>query len=169
MFNSENIQEISKSQIKREFHALHDLGRELVDLPARSLQRIPLSDSIRAEILSAKDFKMGALKRQLKHIGSMMRDEDTDAIRNALQALRQPHQQEVQAFHEIEGWRDSLLAGDDNVLDQLSERFANIDHQYLRQLLRNAKKEKAMNKPPKSARALFQYLKELVSTETGWS
>lgn len=166
MQETEDSLETSKSQIKRELRALHDLGRELLELPPKNLQRMPLSDAIREEILAAKDLKMGALKRQMKHIGAMMREEDADAIRDALLALRKPQQQEVAVFHQIETWRDLLLAGDENVLDELTGHFADIDHQYLRQLVRNAKKEQAMNKPPKSARALFQYLKDLASIQT---
>jgi ribosome-associated protein len=161
MFDVEDIPEKSKSQIKRELLALQHLGRELVELSARALQKIPLSDPIRQEILSAKTMKMGALQRQIKHIGSMIRDEDVDRIHAALLELRQPQLQAVQAFHEIESWRDALLAGDEKILDQLSMRFTNIDHQHLRQLIRNASKEQRLNKSPKSARALFQYLMNL--------
>jgi len=161
MFDVEDISEKSKSQIKRELLALQHLGRELVELPAKALQKIPLSDPIRQEILAAKNMKMGALQRQIKHIGAMMQDEDADRIRVALLALRQPHQQAIQVFHEVERWRDALLAGDEHILDQLSIRFPNIDHQHLRQLIRNASKEQRLNKSPRSARALFQYLKDL--------
>ena len=65
------------------------------------------------------------------------------------------------AFHRLEQWRDQLLAGDNAVLDTLLNEFDVVDFQYLRQLVRNAAKEKKNNKPPKSARLLFQYLKEL--------
>ena len=39
------------------------------------------------------------------------------------------------------------------------------DRQQLRSLIRNAKKEKEGNKPPKSARLIFQYLRELAENE----
>ncbi|TPC95485.1 DUF615 domain-containing protein, partial [Escherichia coli] len=39
------------------------------------------------------------------------------------------------------------------------------DRQQLRTLIRNAKKEKEGNKPPKSARQIFQYLRELAENE----
>jgi len=97
----------------------------------------------------------------LKHIGKLIRAEDAAAIQVALAALNKPHEEEVTIFHEVESWRDRLLAGDDVVLDELSQRFADLDRQHLGQLVRNAKKEVALARPPKSSRALFQYLKGL--------
>ena len=43
--------------------------------------------------------------------------------------------------------------------------WPDADRQQLRTLIRNAKKEKEGNKPPKSARQIFQYLRELAENE----
>jgi ribosome-associated protein len=161
MSDIEHIQPKSKSQVKRDLLALHDLGRELVDLSSKALHQLPLSDDIRRSIIEAKHLKMEALRRQLKHIGKLMLDEDAEAIHKGLATLRQPHKKEVSEFHEVESWRDKLLAGDDELLAELCGRFSQIDRQHLRQLMRNAKKEQALGKGPKSARALFRYLKDL--------
>jgi ribosome-associated protein len=163
MHDSEENEKKSKSQIKREFLALRDLGRELVELPDKALHQLPLSESFREAILATRQLKMEALRRQLKHIGKLLRDEDIDAIQIALENLRKPHGMEIKAFHEVESWRDALLKGDDKLLEDLCERFEKLDRQYIRQLLRNAKKEQLANKPPKSARILFRHLKELMT------
>lgn len=151
----------SKSQVKRDLQELRDLGQELVGLSKKGLVSLPLTEDLLSAVLEAKYLKMEALRRQLKHIGKLMRDEDADAIRDALAKLRRPHEKEVTDFHETETWRDKLLAGDDSVLVELGERFPDLERQHVRQLVRNAKKEVAMTKPPKSARALFRYLKEI--------
>lgn len=151
----------SKSQIKREMLALRDLGVQLVDLPKSTLKKIPMSDTLREAVTAAKGFKKEALRRQLQYIGSVMRSEDAEVIRQTLESLARPHQEEVSAFHEIEQWRDALVGGNDELLTDLMSRLQNIDHQHLRQLVRNARRELQMNKPPKAARALFQYLKEM--------
>ncbi len=39
--------------------------------------------------------------------------------------------------------------------------FPKIDRGHLSQLIRNARKEAELNKPPKSARALFRFLRDL--------
>jgi len=158
-------EEKSKSQVKRELEALKDLGRELLDLPVRLLQQIPLDETTHSAIVDAKGMKKGAMKRQLRYIGGLLKDEDATAIRQLLDGLRQPHRQQVHAHHEIEQWRDALIAGEGAVLSELADRFFDLDRQHLMQLVRNAKKELAMEKPPKSARLIFQYLKDLQAQE----
>jgi len=153
----------SKSQIKREMHGLQALGKQLVELSPRQLVDIPLSDKIRDAIVAARSFKHGAIRRQLQYIGSLMPKEDEDAIRTMLYKLQQPHKDEVKAFHELGQWRDQLLLGDLDLLNELANKFVNFDRQHIRQLIRNAKKEQEMNKPPKSARLLFKYLTQMQS------
>ncbi len=152
---------ISKSSIKRDMQALRDLGKELVDQTPATLKKIPISEDLLENLLQAKKFSKKALKRQLQHIGVLMRDEDAEAIRKALDRIYKPKKEEVKAFHATEKWRDGLIAGEEGLLNEITGRFENIDHQYLNQLIRNAKKEKEKNKSPKSSRALFQYLQEL--------
>ncbi len=151
----------SKSQIKRELHALQALGKELVELPVKQLTDLPISELLREAVLSAKTMKHGAIRRQLQYIGSLMPKEDEAAIRNALHKLQQPHKEGVQAFHKTEQWRDKLLQGDQVLLEELANSYTNFDRQHVRQLIRNAKKEQDQNKPPKSTRLLFQYLTEM--------
>lgn len=160
MHDNDNDDEKSKSQIKREFHELHALGKQLVDLPGKQLQKMPLSESLREAVLEAKTFSRGALQRQLRYIAGLLPREDIDAIRLALDKLLQPGRDQARAFHRIEQWRDKLIAGDDALLDELVHGFG-ADRQHLRQLVRNAQKEREQNKPPRSARMLFQYLTEI--------
>lgn len=156
--------EKSKTQIKREVLELKDLGKQLVELPEKALQKLPLSESFREAILDARRFSRGALQRQLRFIAGMVPGEDVDAIRKALEELRQPHHRQVREFQQLEQWRDRLLAGDEDLLNELAQRFPQADRQHLRQLTRNALREREQHKPPKSARALFQYLSELNSS-----
>ena len=153
----------SKSQIKREMHELQVLGKKLVELPDKQLGHVPISDKLREAIISAKSMKLTALKRQVKYIGGLMPDEDSEAIRSALEKLKQPHRKEVEAFHEVEQWRDRLLQGDDMLLDELVNKYKSLERQRVCQLIRNAKKEQTLHKPPKSARLLFKYLADIKS------
>jgi len=141
--------------------ALRDLGQRLVEMPAAQLEKVPLSESLREAVVLAKRLKREALRRQLQHIGVLMRAEESEVILKTLERLDQPHREEVKALHEIEQWRDELIAGDTTRLTDLLSRYETADRQYLRQLVRNAQKEREQNRAPKSARALFQYLSEL--------
>ncbi len=151
----------SKSQIKREMQALRDLGKALTELSAASLDRLSLPERLHRAVVAAKGFKREALRRQIQHIGVLLRDEDSEQIRQALEAQAKPHREAVQAFHQIEQWRDALIAGDTGLLEELIVRFPEVDRQHLRQLIRNAQKERDAGKSPKSARLLFQYLSNL--------
>ena len=152
----------SKSQIKRELRELQALGKQLVELPQKQLVDIPVSDKLRDAVVDAKILRHGAIRRQLQYIGKLMVKEDEASIRSALYKLQQPNRDEVNAFREVEQWRDQLLRDDYDLLDELTNRFTNFDRQHIRQLIRNAKKEQELNKPPKSARLLFKYLTEML-------
>ncbi len=156
---------ISKTRVKKEMQALRDLGKALVPLTPAQLDKIPISAPLLDAILDAKRFKNKALKRQIQYIGVLLREEDADAIRDALTQLHKPHKHDVKAFHEIEKWRDGLITGEEGMLDKLFARFPHLDRQHINQLIRNTRKERELNKPPKAARALFRYLRELAQEE----
>jgi ribosome-associated protein len=111
-------------------------------------------------VVSAKKMKKAALQRQFRFISSIMDEEDVDTIQLELKQLALPQQKEVEALHQLENWRDQLIAGDNDLIEQLVTEIE-ADRQHIRQLVRNANKEAQQNKPPKSSRLLFQYLKEL--------
>ncbi len=151
----------SKSQVKRELQELQVLGKQLSELPNKQLSTIPVSDKLREAIVSVKSMTHGAQARQLKFIGKLIKNEDVESILTALKKSKQPHTDEVNQFHEIEQWRDQLLEGDQNLLNELANKFEQFERQYVSQLIRNAKKERERNKPPKSPRLLFKYLTTL--------
>ena len=150
----------NKTKIKREMLALRKLGKVLIKIPTHQLQPLPISDLVKQEITKAKGFKKEALRRQIIFIEKLMRSEDAEAIELALLNITQPKQEDTDAFHEIEEWRDKLIAGDNKLLEELLNRFDTMERQYVRQLIRNANKELAQKKTPKSSRLLFKYLKE---------
>ena len=150
----------NKTQLKRDMKVLHGLGRELVELAQNKLDNVTLSERMYDAIVSGKKMKKSALQRQFRFISSIMEEEDVDTILLELKQLAQPQQKEVEEFHQIEDWRDQLISGDNNLLEQLVTEI-DADRQQMRQLIRNADKENQQNKPPKSSRLLFHYLKEL--------
>ena len=153
--------EKSRSQIKREFRALKELGIQLAGLSKGQLRAIPLSDETRDALLAAKGMTRRALQRQLRHLISLLAEDEVDTIRAALSGALQPHADEVAALHEAEDWRDRLLSADQGQLAALVERYPECDRTHVGQLVRNAKKEGERGKPPKSARQLFRYLRQL--------
>lgn len=150
----------SKSQRKREANALQDMGKALVDLSKDRLEKMDLPDALRAEVLEAKRITShGAIRRQMQLIGKLMRDVDAEAIAEQLAEIRGESNAAKAAFHALEQWRDRLLKDDQAATEWLA-RHPDTDAQQLRQLIRNARREAAENKPPKSSRVLFRMLRE---------
>lgn len=152
---------VSKSEIKRDAEALKRLGAELTDLGKNALDKIPLDDDLRAAIELAQRIKKEGRRRQLQLIGKMLRQRDEEPIRQALDKLKNRHNQQVALFHKLEQLRDCLVENGDDAMQEVLNLWPQADCQQLRSLIRNAKKEKADNKPPKSGRLIFQYLREL--------
>lgn len=150
-----------RAALKLELQASKALVLRMMNMSDALFKKLDIPEKLRDAVVDARKFKGGARKRQLLYTTGLIRHEDPAAISLQIDNLERPIQRQIEEFHEVEQWRDQLLAGDAATLDSLLARFNDIDIQYLRQLVRNAAKEKKNNKPPKSARLLFQYLKEL--------
>jgi len=155
--------EKSKSEVKRELLALKELGKELLKLPIKDLDKLNLSERLYEALLKAQDMQKGALKRQIATVGGLMVHEDYDLIKESIAKIRQEHNGQIKQFHQLELWRDELLTGDNEVMSTLRSEFESFDMQHVRQLVRNANKEAAAEKPPKSSRILFKYLQQCQS------
>lgn len=154
---------VSKSEIKRDAEELKRLGAELADRE-NALDKIPLIPTCATPSNSPSESKEGR-RRQLQLIGKMLRNRDVDPIRQALDKLKNRHNQQVALFHKLEQIRDRLIDDGDDAVAEVLNLWPEADRQQLRSLIRNAKKEKEGNKPPKSARLIFQYLRELAENE----
>jgi ribosome-associated protein len=104
-----------------------------------------------------------ARRRQMQYIGRLMRDVDAEPIRAALALVRGESASETAKLHRLERLRTEFLA-DEKALHEIATLYPAADMQHLRSLRRSALKERELNKPPRSYRAIFQALKEL---ETG--
>ncbi len=155
----------SKSEIKRDAEALKDLGVELIELGKNALERIPLDDDLRAAVELAQRIKKEGRRRQVQLIGKMLRARDPEPIQIALDKLKNRHNQQVALFHKLEQLRDRLIEEGDGAIPDILGLYPAADRQQLRSLVRNAQKEKAANKPPKSYRQIFQYLRELAEDQ----
>ena len=154
--------EISKSQRKREAQELVNLAKEVISMTENRFKKLPLDEHLRSEFEFARSLKPhGARKRQLMTVGKMLRLRDNEALLDAVNNIDQKNRQVNARFHQIEAWRDRLVGGSDQVLSELLEQVANPNVQTLRQLIRNAKKELSLEKPPAAARKLFKVLREM--------
>lgn len=161
----EEIIWVSKSEMKRDMEELQKLGEELVDLKPSVLEKFPLSEDLREAIADAQRFKNEARRRQLQRIGKLMRYEDPEPIQAALDKIRNKHSQLTAVFHKLEALRDRVVEEGDKAIDDVMEMYPEADRQRLRQLARQAAKEKKAGKPAKAYREIFQILKGLNEEE----
>lgn len=157
----EEIILVSKTEMKNDMIALQKLGEELVKLKDSVLNTFPLPEELVTAIKDAQRFKNEARRRQLQYIGRVMRTIDAEPIQLALDKHKSRHSQLTAVFHKLEVVRDDIIEQGDSAINTLLEEYPDADRQKLRQLARQAKKEKEQNKPPKSAREIFQMIRSL--------
>ena len=151
----------SKSQRKRDMHALRDMGERLLDIPQAQLKGLSDTAIVEAVMACKKITKGNARKRQLQYIGKLMRKTDVDEIRTLLDRLDASKGAHVAQFHQLEQWRERLIAEDPAAMEEVFGAFPDMDRQHLRQLVRHAIAERdAAREPPIYFRRLFQFLKE---------
>lgn len=169
----EEIEYVSRTEMKRYMDQLQELGRRITELRPDQQAQVPMDERLRAAVEEmARITSNGAKKRHLNFIGKLMRNEDEDAIREAIERFDSASEAHNQRFHRLERLRDRLL--DENTersqtaLNEILSSYPECDIQHLRTLIRNAVKERAENKPPAAFRKIFQYLRELeeLSSET---
>ena len=152
----------SKTKRKKDMHALQEIGEQLVELDPKKLTEFDLPETLIDAINQARPMqKHGARRRQMQYIGRLMRDIDALPIQQKLDSWHQTSVHQTARLHQLERWRERLLS-DDNALTEFAQKYPQADLQRLRLLIRNAQKEKAAEKPPKSFRLLFQELQGIV-------
>lgn len=154
----------SKSQKKREMHELQDLGERLCALSEDQIRALDITPKLRGAALEAKRISSHeARRRHMQFMGKLVREDvdDAEALRAAMERIDQRRQGRDETFHRLENWRDRLVAGDDDLVEDIVAAHPAADRQRLRTLARNAASEAAAGKPPKAARTLFRYLREL--------
>ena len=154
--------EISKSQRKRDAQELVNLAKTMIAMTENRFKKLPLDEDLRSEVEFARSIKShGARKRQLMTVGKMLRLRDNEALLDAVNNVDQKNRQANARFHFIETWRDRLIEGSDQILTELLEQVPGANVQTLRQMIRNAKKEAQLEKPPSASRKLFKLLREM--------
>ncbi|QWE22964.1 DUF615 domain-containing protein [Polynucleobacter sp. AP-Jannik-300A-C4] len=154
----------SKSELKRQMTERQKLAEVLAALSSDALKTIPLDEAIKAAIAETNKIKsFEAIRRHKQYLGKLMRfldEEELDAIQKRLDAIQGVSKAETGKLHYLESYRDRLIA-DDAAFTKMIEQYPDMDIQNMRTLIRNARKEKEANKPPKAYREIFRVLKDL--------
>ena len=148
----------SKTELKRQMHALQRLGEELVELSPDQFARLDLPDELRDAVEFAHRVKgHEARRRHMQYLGKLMRHADADAIRGAVARVTGESRAAVSLMHRAETWRDRLL-DDDDALTAFIAEHPDAETQWLRSTIRSARREREVQQPPKHARELYRRL-----------
>ena len=157
----------SKTDIKKQMLSLQELGEKLLALKPKQLKQMPLNDNLLNAIDEAGRIKArGAMKRHKQFIGKLMRDIDPEPIIAQFEKIESAHQMLNKTFHHLEVMREELIEGGNESIGKVISEYPTIDKPKLRQLTKNAKKEKEYNAThetdtsSKHSRALFRFLRE---------
>lgn len=108
----------SKSQRKREHHALQALATELSELAENRLLRIELDDATRQDIRLARSMKASSARnRQLRHIARQLQQYDPQVLRSQLAALTQRDHEQVARERQATRLRERVLEHGEAVLE----------------------------------------------------
>jgi len=153
----------SKTQRKKQSHALQSLGERLVELTPPKLALVPLPERLREAVEMAQRTRSHeGRRRQLQYIGRLMREADAEAIAQALAADSEHHRGVVTAMHAAERWRDGLI---DASLDLtvFIDRYPGGAAAPLAALVSSARREREAGKPPRQARLLYRELHRIIA------
>ena len=155
---SDEIEIVSKTQLKRESHDIQKLGKRLVEMSAVQLTKIPLDEPVLEAIELAKKIqnKRSALKRHYQFLGKLLRARDTDPIFEAVRVIEEGNHGHVQKFHQAEMWRDEIIANGNEAIESLVAQQTGADRQKLRQLWRNYSSAKKVERQTQIARLIYK-------------
>ena len=153
----DDIEWVSKSQLKRDSKALQDLGRTLAAYNPQRLATIPLDDALKDAIALAQKLhnKRGAQKRQFQFIGKLLRGMDVAPILEAVDRIENADRYDAIRFRLSEQWRERILSEGDPAINALCEEYPNLQRQELRQIRRNWSRAPD-DKKARYARQLFK-------------
>lgn len=171
---------VNKEAEKRKRNEIKVFVKLLLDLSADQYGDLPIDERLRMALIEGKRLTGNAYRRHLSFLVRLVHEQGEESIRAAYERVHHPFRNDPSKIRETENYRDRLIAGDKDVISELLVTFADVDIQYLRQLARNANKEKTEQikrlsiqaeqnslpfeghaKPTKSAKLLYQYLFKL--------
>lgn len=155
----------SRSARRREALDVLAFAKQLSELPPARLDKLALPEDVRDELAEVQRTPSHiAHKRQLAHLAKLMRAHDQEDFAEAHAALvnnRASGAREAAALHRIEVLRENLLGDNgDAALTSFIAEHPGVDDQHLRSLIRQARRERDANKPPRAQRELFRMLRD---------
>lgn len=146
----------SRSADRRESKARIDERRQVLEryikLPENRITPIDVSGEVEDALALLRRLKAsGARARVVKHLSRRASDEEWDAIRNLVDGSVAEATARANYDQEIVDWRTAILDDQTDALNSLRTDYPNADHQRIRQLVLQARRNPESG-PAKGAR-----------------
>lgn len=129
----------SKTEQKKAMERLQTLGERLAELSSNRLKKMPISETLYEALEELKRLKAHeAVRRHKQYIGKLMRDENEEAILNALNPLANPT-----VNRQMELLVERLITQGDPAINDTVRQYPAAERHTLRQHVRAALKEVA--------------------------
>ncbi len=102
-------EKISKSAQKRRFKDEESAAAELAMLSDKDLKKMSIGQNVKDEIIRCRGLKDGALKRQVKYLAKVMRDDSVDDIFSFLAERKGSKLKDTKLHREVERLRDVII------------------------------------------------------------
>lgn len=159
--DDQDIELVSKSQLKRDSHELQNFGKTLVSLKPAQLEELDLPDSLLSSIETAQKIlnKRSALKRQYQYIGKILRHIDLDPIMARYNRIANITDINNKIQQQAEYWRDQIIENNnESINDFINSLTVDCDRQQLRQLARNYQSAKKETQKVTYSRQIFKVI-----------
>lgn len=153
----------TKTELKREAHAVQELADRLIEAPEYVLAGLTLPEKLGdALALARRITSRGARLRQRLYVGKLLRGVDPEPVRAALDAADSGARAAAARFRRAERWRDELAARGPAASAEFLSEFAAADRERLLSLVRAAAEERAAGRAGAAARELFRFVQRYV-------
>ena len=157
--------DVSRTQRKREAVDLQKIGERLTKLKPNELSQADLPEEVLDAITTLQRIRSNeARRRQLQFIGKLMRRIDIEPVLTLLDKLDGQSAAARFEFHQLERWRERLIAEPDALTEYLNNH-PQADRQQLRQQLNKVRKASSQERQKTESRALFRLLREFENTQ----
>ncbi len=102
-------EKISKSAQKRRFKDEESAAAELAMLSNKDLNRMSIGQNVKDEIIRCRGLKDGALKRQVKYLAKVMREDSVEEIFDFLAERKGSKLKDTKLHREVERLRDVII------------------------------------------------------------
>ncbi|MBK1643575.1 hypothetical protein CKO25_02655 [Thiocapsa imhoffii] len=150
----------SKSQRKREKHALQALAERLAGMPRVELEQLGLSAATWSALDETSRIKdVRARGRHWKRIANLLEREDMSAVHALMEDSDARARAAADQLHTLERWRERLIADEEGALSDFITACPEVDRQQLRTLIRAAQRDQNRGRAD-APRKLFRFLRD---------